>query len=101
MTDPEDILAALAENKALLADGFEDALIGFVEQFNSGPIALYDKDACLDILMSDGLSFDEAVEYFEYNVVGSWNGPKTPMFATLGRLREGETMFDKTGRTVH
>jgi len=70
------------EPKALLADGFEDALIGYVQHF-SRYLACYDKEQCLRLLMKrDKMSRDEAVEYFEFNVVGSWIGVNTPVFLT-------------------
>jgi hypothetical protein len=66
--------------KALLADGFEDALVGFVEHFNRF-LACYDKEKCLRILMKrDKMTRDQAVEYFEFNVAGSWVGQHTPVF---------------------
>ena len=64
----------------LLADGFEDALIGVGFQFNT-PIAVYDRAQCLHILMArDGMTEDEAEEYFSFNVVGAWMGRSTPVF---------------------
>lgn len=74
----------LEENEALLADGFDDALIGVVSVFNRGPVALYDEEKCLEILMErDGMSYSEAEEYFHFNVIGAWVGEKTPAFAQL------------------
>lgn len=74
----------------LLADGFEDALIGHVQLFNQ-VTALYDRGKCLEILMSrDGLSQEEAEEFFETNVTGAFVGEKTPAFATLFREEKGE-----------
>ena len=64
----------------LLADGFEDALVGLGFQFNT-PIAVYDRVQCLDILMTrDGMTKDEAEEYFSFNVAGAWMGRGTPVF---------------------
>ena len=66
--------------EALLADGFEDALIGVGQQFNK-TLAVYDRQRCIEILMErDGMSDEEAVEYFEYNVTGAWGGENTPIF---------------------
>ena len=65
---------------ALLADGFEDALIGYGYQFNY-PIAVYSRKACIDILMYDGImEYDEATEYFDFNVAGAYVGESTPVF---------------------
>ena len=68
------------EEGTLTADGFEDALIGYGRQFNY-PVAVYDVEKCLNILqLRDGMTEDEAVEYFEYNVQGSYVGESTPVF---------------------
>ena len=69
---------------ALLADGFEAALIGFGFHFTAA-VAIYDYTRCLDILeQRDGISRDEAQEFFEFNVVGAWVGPNTPVFMMTG-----------------
>ena len=65
---------------ALLADGFEDALIGYGYQFTY-PIAVYSRKRCIDILMDDGImEYEEATEYFDFNVAGAYVGESTPVF---------------------
>ena len=61
-----------------LADGFEDAFIGIGDKFGVLS-AVYDKQKCLQILQKD-MSGEEAIEYFEYNILGSWVGDNTPTF---------------------
>tara|TARA_R100000234_G_scaffold89915_1_gene58161 strand:+ start:407 stop:643 length:237 start_codon:yes stop_codon:yes gene_type:complete len=64
----------------LLAVGFEEALIGYGNQFNNH-VAIYDREKCINILMQrDGMDLEEAEEYFEYNVQGSYVGKETPVF---------------------
>ena len=64
----------------LLADGFEQALIGYGHQ-HSKLLAVYDYNICLTILQTrDGMTHEEAVEHMEYNVVGSYVGDYTPVF---------------------
>ena len=58
----------------LTADGVEIALLGFGHQFNT-PVAVYSKDRCLHVLMErDGMSREDAEEYFDFNVAGAWVG---------------------------
>jgi len=65
---------------AITADGFDAALVGFGYQFNY-PVAVYNKEKCLEILTErDGMSWEEAVEYFDFNVSGAWVGESTPVF---------------------
>lgn len=68
------------ESKLLFADGFDDAIIGVTQQFNSLSVA-YDKDKCIDILIAkDNMTIDDAEEYFNYNIIGSYVGEHTPSF---------------------
>jgi hypothetical protein len=68
----------------LLADGFDDAIIGWTDSWsgNSREVrAVYSVAKCIEILMfRDGMSHDMAEEYFEFNVAGAYCGPKTPVF---------------------
>ncbi len=92
-TDPavtHPAVAALAEvdPEILLADGFEDALIGYAQRCGQPPLAVYDRRRCIDVLVErDGMTYEEAEEYFEFNVVGAWVGERTPLF--LCGLDEG------------
>ena len=70
------------ETDALFADGFEDALIGVGRQFNHD-VAIYDYNHCIAILMRDAMDIEEAIEYLEFNVLGAWVGPNTPVFLTI------------------
>jgi len=31
-------------------------------------------------MVKDGMTYEEAVEYFEYNQMGAWVGERTPCF---------------------
>ena len=64
----------------LLADGFEDALVGYGTRFVHG-VAVYSTSKCLDILMQrDGMTHEEAMEFFTFNVTGAYAGENTPVF---------------------
>ena len=62
----------------LFADGFDKAIVGVSQQFNSLSVA-YDKRKCIEILKKD-MSEDEAMEYFDFNIVGAYVGEHTPSF---------------------
>lgn len=82
----EDKKAWIAEenSEALLADGFEDALVGVGSQFGKPPVAVYDKSLCRRVLTErDGMTPDEAQEYLEFNVYGAYMGEGTPIFIDL------------------
>ena len=64
--------------KLLFADGFDDAIIGVAQQFNIMSVA-YNRDKCIEILMKD-MDQLEAIEYFEFNLIGAYVGEQTPTF---------------------
>ena len=69
----------------LYCDGFEDAILGYVEVF-SKTLVLYDKEKCINILMQrDQMTYDDAIDFFNYNVTGAYVGEYTPAFATFLR----------------
>ena len=64
--------------EALLADGFDNALIGYDA---AGACAVYDYDKCMTVLIDrDGMSYEEAHEFMEFNVVSAYVGDFTPIF---------------------
>jgi len=67
------------DEKVLLADGFEEAIIGVGRQYTNAPCVIYDKEKCIEILTKD-MSYEEAVEYFDFNVEQAYVGEATPMF---------------------
>jgi hypothetical protein len=79
----KEIVQSIGED-VLLADGFDDALVGVVTVAGN-EVALYDTAACLAKLINDGMTEEEAMEHFEFNVIGSYVGPKTPAFGMIYR----------------
>ena len=66
---------------AMLADGFEEAFIGICRRFGQGPLAAYSYEMCIAILMKrDGMTYEDAVEFFDFNVIGAWVGEGTPVY---------------------
>lgn len=83
-----DRLSECSDGEALLADGFEAALLGTAEGWfgNSHRIvALYDLLRCVEVLIGAGMDEDEATEWLEYNVTGAYMGPTTPVFTVISR----------------
>ena len=67
--------------EALTADGFEEAFMGICRRFNQPALAAYSYEKCIDILMErDGGSYEDAVEHFNFNVIGAWAGEGTPVY---------------------
>lgn len=90
----EDNVPDDAEYKT--ADGLDDALLGVGQQFSGGCscekcghssggshvwVAVYSYSKCLDVFVKrDGMSYDEAIEYMDYNVLGAYLGENMPVF---------------------
>lgn len=68
------------EPEPLRVNGFNKAIIGFGGQYGSCACWVYDIDRCIEILMEDGMTDTEAVEYFDYNIAGAYLGEGTPIF---------------------
>jgi len=71
------IIEMYPEDDFLKADGFDDAIIG-VDLVSMRLI--YSVSSCIEILKND-MTEEEAEEYFEYNVEGSYMGEKTPIWS--------------------
>jgi hypothetical protein len=78
-----DHLAEFAEDM-LLADGFDDCVIGTCYTPGPGFRAVYSVDKMIEKLMArDGLTYETAMEHFEFNIEGGYHGEKTPIFLRL------------------
>ena len=81
----EDIKEHLAElnEEAILYDDYDEALIGIGHRNGSGAIAAYDLDKVfkeLEKILGPECSEEDVIEYFDYNVMGTWAGEYTPIF---------------------
>jgi len=75
---PENI-----DDETMKMDGFDECIIGTAERYGMPTVIAYDKEKVLDKLIDDGMSIEEAEEFFEYNQLGAWVGETTPVFITL------------------
>ena len=64
----------------LCMDGFDDCIAGIVTRYCQDPIVCYDRKKVIAKLMKDGMTEEEAEEFFSFNQIGAWLGDKTPCF---------------------
>jgi hypothetical protein len=64
----------------ILYPDYEEALIGICRRKGMNPVAIYDQKKCIDILIQDGMTEEEAIEWFQYNTIDAWVGENTPCF---------------------
>lgn len=82
----EDIVSYLEKffsdyiDEIILVDGQEEAFCGIALGFGDKACAIYDLHTVFNTLMSDGMSEEEAEEYFNFNMIGAYVGPNTPMY---------------------
>lgn len=64
---------------ALTADGFDDCVIGST---TDGKV-VYDAGKIIYQMVSEGMEYEEALEYFYYNIEGAYVGEYTPIYVWL------------------
>ena len=68
------------EPNILFAEGFDEAIAGTVWDGERTRV-VYDTELILELLMGRSeMSYEEAVEYFDYNIAGSYMGEYTPLY---------------------
>ena len=82
---PKEIREHLAEinEEAIIYDNLEEALVGIGHRFGMQGIAIYDLDKVfkeLEKMLGPECSQEDVIEYFDYNVMGTWAGEYTPIF---------------------
>jgi hypothetical protein len=61
-------------------DYFDAAIIGLAQRIGMDVIC-YDKEKVLELLcVKEEMTYEDAIEHFEYNIIGSWVGDTTPVF---------------------
>lgn len=72
----QDIIDQYTDEQILIADGFDEAVIGIDEREMR---VVYLVSKCIEILTRD-MSEEDAIEHFNYNVSGAYVGEKTPIW---------------------
>jgi hypothetical protein len=66
---------------AIILDGLDDAIIGMAEEFGNGPRIVYSKSKIFELLRErDGMDEIEAVEFYEFNILGLFASPQNAIF---------------------
>ena len=86
-----ETLTDLGAEDALLMDGFDDCILGILERFGiDQPIVVYDREKVIAKLIDrDGMTHEEALDFYYFNQLGAWVGEKTPAF--LIKMSEDES----------
>ncbi len=77
----DDCVELCDDDELLFADGFDDAILGVGTRCGQPTIVIYDRAKCIAILVKrDGMTHDEAEEFFAFNTEGAWVGERTPLY---------------------
>lgn len=74
-----ELLESISEfnPEAKLADGFDDSILGY----DTKGRVIYSVNSILDTLVNrDGMDYDEAQEYFGFNIECAYVGEYTPIY---------------------
>lgn len=80
----------LPHDEIRLINGMDDAFIGICERIGMIPVAAYDTRKCIEILEED-MDYEGAVEYFDFNIMGAWEGEGTAVFITSVNEKRGDS----------
>lgn len=61
---------------------YDQAIIGVASRIGHEDILAYDKDQIMMLLIKDGMTEEDAMDHFYYNIIGSWVGEGTPIFVS-------------------
>ena len=78
-TTRSELLESISEfnPEAKLADGFDDSILGY----DTKGRVIYSVNSILDTLVNrDGMNYDDAQEYFGFNIECAYIGEYTPIY---------------------
>ena len=81
MTNLEEIIEQYPDEEILKADGFDNCILGYEYNWGGNIRLIYSVKAMLEeLVVSEGMTDEDAIEHFEYNIRGGYVGEKTPIW---------------------
>ena len=75
----DEVVMGDESNGLVVMDDFDDCIVGVVHRFND-VFTLYSLPKVIAKLVSQGMTVDEAHEFWQFNQLGAWVGEHTPGF---------------------
>jgi len=73
-------MEAVGGEPLIFIDGHDDAIVG-VAQRDGEAFVVYDQSKVIQLLrLRDGMDEEGAIEFFEFNIIGSCGGTNAPVF---------------------
>ena len=79
----EEWVELSGDGELLFADDLDDAILGVGSRCGQVAVVVYDVDKVYKVFQGQGLDYDAAVEWAQFNVFGSWVGERTPMWVEV------------------
>jgi len=92
----EQLMEMYQDTELKKADGLDEAIIGvFGNEWNNGkpPVLAYSQKLVIGILMRE-MSYDKAIEHFDFNIIDAYMGVDTPIFIDDMHEFEGDMTPD-------
>ena len=61
-------------------EDFDQAVVSITTKQDGQVVAVYDEVKIIDVLVDQGMTEDEAWEYFYFNIEGAYMGKNTPVY---------------------
>lgn len=82
----------------LLATGYDDCILGIAERCGQPNVVAYDSQKIAKSLMRQGMTEEEAWEFFSFNISGAYVGELTPIF--VHKLCQPKQKAESTKPTI-
>jgi hypothetical protein len=79
----KEIIDSFEDEELLFVDGFDAAIIG-IDTVNYRVV--YNIEIIIEVLIAEGMSYEDALEHFSYNIEGAYVGEKTPIYCQTTSL---------------
>jgi len=79
----KEIIDSFEDEELLFVDGFDAAIIG-IDTVNYRVV--YNKEIMIEVLIAEGMSYEDALEHFSYNIEGAYVGEETPIYCQTAAL---------------
>ena len=75
-----DILLERGVESIAMPTGMDSAIIGIAHNGDEGPTLAYDLHKVIDLLTKQGMSLEEAQEFFDFNMMSAKVGAAMPIY---------------------
>lgn len=70
----------LDDDQLLFLSGMDKAIVGVAFGMQMEERVVYDYEKVIEHLESAGLEYEDAIEFFDFNIASAWMGDHTPIF---------------------